>query len=233
MSSTKTTGNKTMLCQYSLVRFSIMIACLAGSKNSRDINLRCILVESIASASKTVVVCVAGFEGLSSAMPKFINLTKELLLSAATPIAVVFRYDSTDIGLSEGKYYKMTIATLVDDLTHATEYLLNSYKKKTIFFGHSLGSCKKIILLAPALNQYDLHRYCNPIDVCKSYRAHKVLYAFTRLCSQEDFSFKLNDYENHNLHIHGNQDSVVPIEKEPDILQEWTIKAVEFICRNE
>ncbi|CAF1319748.1 unnamed protein product [Rotaria magnacalcarata] len=162
-----------MLCQYSLVRFSIMIACLAGSKNSRDINLRCILVESIASASKTVVVCVAGFEGLSSAVPKFINLIKELLLSAATPIAVVFRYDSTDIGLSEGKYYKMTIATLVDDLTHATD---------------------------------------NPIDVCKSYRAHKVLYAFTRLCSQEDFSFKLNDYENHNLHIHGNQDSVVPIE---------------------
>ncbi|CAF2140310.1 unnamed protein product [Rotaria magnacalcarata] len=211
MSSTKTTGNKTMLCQYSLVRFSIMIACLAGSKNIRDINLRCILVESIASASKTVVVCVAGFEGLSSAVPKFINLTKELLLSAATPIAVVFRYDSTDIGLSEGKYYKMTIATLVDDLTHATDLgscVITQFLNSTGNYFH----IEKIILLAPALNQYDLHRYCNPIDVCKSYRAHKVLYAFTRLCSQEDFSFKLNDYENHNLHIHGNQDSVVPIE---------------------
>ncbi|CAF3630291.1 unnamed protein product [Rotaria socialis] len=224
----------------------------------RDINLRGIVVESITSVSKTVVVCVAGFEGLSSTAPTFLNLTEELLLSAAIPIAEVFRYDSTGIGLSDGKYYKMTIATLVDDLTHAIDYLLNSYKK-IIFVGHSLGSCiisqflnstgnyfhiEKIILLAPALDQHDLHRYCKPIDVCKSYRA--------RLCSQEDFSFKLNDYENHILHMHGNQDFVVPIEsikrplkhtlivntndhdlEEPDILQERTIKTVEFICRNE
>ncbi|CAM2707313.1 unnamed protein product [Rotaria socialis] len=200
----------------------------------RDINLRGIVVESITSVSKTVVVCVAGFEGLSSTAPTFLNLTEELLLSAAIPIAEVFRYDSTGIGLSDGKYYKMTIALCLGSC------IISQFLNSTGNYFH----IEKIILLAPALDQHDLHRYCKPIDVCKSYRA--------RLCSQEDFSFKLNDYENHILHMHGNQDFVVPIEsikrplkhrlivntndhdlEEPDILQEWTIKAVEFICRNE
>ncbi|CAF0924761.1 unnamed protein product [Rotaria sordida] len=267
---------------------------LVEFKNSRNITLRGLLIESINSISKTAVVCVAGFEGLSSTAPKFINLTEELLLLPSTPIASVFRYDPTGIGLSDGKYYKIKIDTLVDDLYHAMKYLLNFYKN-FIFIGHSLGSCvitkyinsnrncfiiEKIILLAPALNQYDLHRYwymqekygfitwenfkrnfneldfqeylnSKSIDACKSHRAHKILYEFIRLCSQEDFSFQLNDYQNQILHIHGIQDLIVPIEsikdqfkhtlilntndhdlEEPDILQEWTMKAVEFICNN-
>ncbi|CAF2398970.1 unnamed protein product [Rotaria sp. Silwood2] len=267
---------------------------LVEFKNSRNITLRGILIESTNTISKTAVVCVAGFEGLSSTAPKFINLTEELFLLPSSPVASVFRYDPTGIGLSDGIYYKMTIDTLVDDLSHAMNYLKTFYKS-FIFIGHSLGSCviakflnsnqncfiiEKIILLAPALNQYDLHRYWymqqiygfitwenfkkdfheldfqeylnnKPIDACKSHRAHKILFEFIRLCSQEDFSFKLNDYQNQILHIHGTQDAIVPIEsikdqfkntlilntndhdlEEPNILQEWTMKAVKFICNN-
>lgn len=271
-----------------------MITRLVEFQNSRNLTLRGILVESPTSLSKTVLVCVAGFEGLSSTAPKFINITENILLSAATPVAAVFRYDPTGIGLSDGKYYKTTIDNLVDDLTHAINYLLNSYTK-FIFIGHSLGSCiiaqylklnedilnvEKIILLAPALNQYELHRYWymtqtygpstwekfknnfnesefqeylnnKPIGACKSHRAHKILYEFIRLCSQEDFSSGFKNYQNKTLHIHGNQDPIVPIEsikspfkytlvfnsndhdlEEPDLLEEWTTKAIEFICNN-
>jgi len=263
-------------------------------KNSRNIILRGILVESTNSISKTAVVCIAGFEGVSSTAPKFIKLTEELLSLSSIPISSIFRYDSTGIGLSDGEYSKMTIDTLVDDLSHAMNYLLKNYTK-FIFIGHSLGNCvisqylnsnvkyfeiDKIILLAPAFNQYDLQRYWymqelygfltwknfkkdfresdfqeylnnKPIGSYKSLRAHKILYEFIRLCSQKDFSFKLNDYQNQILYIHGNQDSIVPIEsvkdrfknifilntndhdlEEPDILQEWIKKAIEFICNN-
>lgn len=271
-----------------------MLTRLVEFKNSRDITLRGILVESTNTTSKIVLVCVAGFEGLSSTAPKFVNLTKELFSLSENPVASVFRYDSSGIGLSDGKYYKTTIDSLVGDLSHAMNYLLQFYTK-FIFICHSLGSCvtskflnsnshlfdvEKIILLAPALNQYDLHRYwymqnlgrlswkdfrerfresdfqeylnSKPIGACKSQRAHKILYEFIRLCSQEDFSFQFNDHYDQLLHIHGDQDSIVPIEsikdqfrntlilhtddhdlEEPDLLQEWTTKAIDFICSSQ
>ncbi len=86
-------------------------------KHSRDIILHGILVESTNSISKTVVVCIAGYGGESSTAPEFLKLTEEFFSLSPTPIADVFRYDSTGVGLSDGKYHKMTINTLVDDLS--------------------------------------------------------------------------------------------------------------------
>lgn len=261
-------------------------------KNSRNIILRGVFIESTNSTSKTVLVCIPGFEGISSTAPKFVKLTEQLLSLSLTPIAGVFRYDPTGLGLSDGEFSKITIDTLVDDLFHAMNYLLNNYIK-FIFIAHSLGNCvlsrylnlnfrniqtEKMILLAPAFNQSELHRYWylqeldkdltwkkfqkdfkesdfeeylndKPIDACKSKRAHKISYEFIRLCSQENFSFTLNNYQNQILYIHGTHDPVVPIEsvkdqfkntlilntddhdlEQPDILEEWTMKAIEFIC---
>lgn len=261
-------------------------------KNSRHITLRGVFIESTNSISKTVLVCIPGFEGVSSTAPKFVRLSEKLLSLSPVPIAGVFRYDPTGLGLSDGEFFQITIDTLVDDFTHAMNYLLNKYTK-FIFIAHSLGNCiltqylnsneknfeiVKIILLAPAFNQSELHRYWymqeldenitwkkfqenfkefdfqeylnnKPIGSCKIQRAHKILYEFVRLCSKTNFSFKLNQYQNEILHIHGDQDPVVPIEsvedqfqhtlvlhtndhdlEQPDILNQWTNKAVEFIC---
>ena len=266
---------------------------LVELKNSRGLTLRGILIETSDSTSGTALVCVPGFEGLSSTAPKFVHLTKALLATSPVPISRIFRYDPTGIGLSDGEYHQSTLDTLVDDLSHVVTYLSASCQS-FIFVGHSLGSCvitqfihshrdihvKKIILLAPALNQHELHRFwytgavhqCatwkdykekfdeiqfqkylqeKPSDACKSHRAHRILYDFIRLCSEEDFSNKLTGYADRVLYIHGDRDPIVPIEsvkdrfehtlicqsddhdlEEPDVADEWIPKAVDFICQH-
>ena len=267
---------------------------LVELKNTRGLTVRGIFVQISDSTSNTALVCVPGFEGISSTAPKFVHLTKALLSTPSVPISSVLRYDPTGIGLSDGEYHKTTLDTLVDDLSHVVTYL-SAHCQSFIFVGHSVGCCvitrflqshrdihvSKIILLAPALNQYELHRFWymasvhpsttwkdykelfdetqfqkylqdQPRGACKTCRAHRITYEFIRLCSQEDFSFKLTDYYDRLLYIHGDRDSVVPREsindqfthtwicqsgdhdlEEPSVAKEWIAKAVDFICHRQ
>lgn len=228
-------------------------------QTNRNTIIRGVFIRSSNCNSKTVVVCIPGFECVATTAPKFIRFTNELLSLPSNSIAGVVRYDPTGIGLSDGEYHRTTIDTLVDDLTTIMNYLLVNYEKFS-FITHSLGICvlieylklnkqkieiNKMILLAPALNQCELHRYWfmqqkqsnltweifknnfqesnfveylnnHSSDQLKPCRAYEITYEFVRICSTKDYSFALADYQNQILHIHANADPVVPIESVKD-----------------
>ena len=223
--------------------------------NSRQIVLRAIFIEKPEETSALALVCVPGFEGLASTAPKFIQLIDRLRSSS---IAAFVRYDPTGIGLSDGNYRDTLIETLVDDLSTVMNSLRKSYRR-FIFVGHSLGSCviseylrthrdvevEKILLLAPALNQSELHRYwhlkengrCSswnefqqifneeefqhylkttPVDGHRSARSHRISYRFIRECSATNFCFTLKEFDPKVFLIAADRDPVVPLESIKD-----------------
>ena len=223
--------------------------------NNRQIVIRAILIEKPDEKSDLALVCVPGFEGLGSTAPKFIHLIDQLRQSS---ISCFVRYDPTGIGLSDGNYRDTFIETLVDDLSTVMNSLLKTYQR-FIFVGHSLGSCviseylrqnrqvqvENLILLAPALNQSELHRYwymmenhrCSswtefqqifnedefqnylkttPVDGYRSARSHRISYRFVRECSAKNYSLTLKEFYSKILLVNGDRDPVVPLESIKD-----------------
>jgi hypothetical protein len=89
-----------------------MMTRLVEFRNHRQIILRGILNEIEHSSSNVALVCIAGFEGVSTTAPKFVHLIQQLRRTSTIPY--IFRYDPTGIGLSDGEYHTTTLDALVD-----------------------------------------------------------------------------------------------------------------------
>ncbi|MBU4338124.1 lysophospholipase [Patescibacteria group bacterium] len=133
--------------------------------NKADDLLRGILVSSGDSA-KVVLMC-GGFERSATTEKKFKALADRLIENNISSL----RFDCAGCGLSDGDFSKTTVKRMTDDLRSAVEFLKEEAETENIsLVCHSLSACaagrvldeanfKKIVLIAPALNQKDLLRY--------------------------------------------------------------------------
>ncbi|MFH1456609.1 MAG: alpha/beta hydrolase, partial [Patescibacteria group bacterium] len=86
----------------------------------------------------------------------------------------LFRFDFSGCGLSDGDFTDFTIKKSANELKFAIDAFVNETKvEEIILISHSVGACvvleylkqysdkkiNKIVFLAPALNQKQLHRY--------------------------------------------------------------------------
>ena len=126
--------------------------------------LRAVLV----GQSKNVVVMLHGFERAASTEPKFKHLSDMLEQKGIAS----FRLDFAGCGLSDGNFQENSMSAYVKDTHSALSYLRDSGYHPHAVVAHSLASCivasldakdqeefKRVVLIAPALNQKDLLRY--------------------------------------------------------------------------
>lgn len=216
--------------------------------NKADDLLRGILVSSGDSA-KVVLMC-GGFERSATTEKKFKALADRLIENNISSL----RFDCAGCGLSDGDFSKTTVKRMTDDLRSAVEFLKEEAETENIsLVCHSLSACaagrvldeanfKKIVLIAPALNQKDLLRYWFTVSAMEKQNPHiKINWSnfknyldekrFQEDCLRTDKMTKSNyicsayflenkdkDYSsyfknNQNvLHIHGSEDDKVPLE---------------------
>lgn len=138
---------------------------LVEFKNTDNDTLRGILVTD--KTSENVVLMCGGFERSATTEKKFKTLADQLINEGFPSL----RFDFSGCGLSDGDFSKITVKRMVEEIKNANEFLINKTKSdQVIIVSHSLSACaiallaneqlfKKIILIAPALNQKDLLRY--------------------------------------------------------------------------
>lgn len=146
--------------------FKIMKTKLVEFKNKDKDILRGILSLSNTPSSKAVLMC-GGFERSATTEKKFKALTDELNKANVPSL----RFDYTGCGLSDGEFSKVSVKRMGSELQKAIKILKQKTKsEEVIIVGHSLSACviakilnktpiTKIILLAPALNQRELHKF--------------------------------------------------------------------------
>lgn len=132
------------------------------------------IILSSGDKAKAVLMC-GGFERSATTEKKFKILADKLVKHNISSL----RFDYTGCGLSDGDFSKVTVEKMADDLQNAVKFLKKKVEIKNIsVVCHSLSACgmggvlnetnfKKIILLAPALNQKDLLRYWFAISAAK------------------------------------------------------------------
>ncbi len=118
--------------------------------------------------SDQAVVFVHGFERTSIEM-KFKNIVDRL-----KDEMVLWRFDFSGCGLSDGNFTDVTVEKMAQELNCALKTLIKYYPKikKIILVGHSLAGCviidfltkfdlpiHKVVLFGPAWNQQQLLRY--------------------------------------------------------------------------
>lgn len=123
---------------------------------------------------KVVLMC-GGFERSTTTEKKFKILADKLIERDISSL----RFDYTGCGLSDGDFSKITVEKMADDLRSAVEFLREEIEvEKISIVCHSLSACalgrvlneenfKKIVLLAPALNQKNLLRYWFAMSAAK------------------------------------------------------------------
>ncbi|MCK4592447.1 alpha/beta hydrolase [Candidatus Parcubacteria bacterium] len=219
-------------------------------QNTKDQNLRGILTLP-SDEIKKGVICLHGFERCATTEKKF----KEFVDRLAEEMIATLRFDFSGCGLSDGDFKFTTIEKQGEEFFYAIkkfEEKIENHEFSVI--AHSLGACvlanqienirekiKKIILIAPALNQKNLLRYwfvasqmkrSNPNveitwdnyknyfneeefqkDCAKNDKMTKTNYINSEyFLSGKDFDFSDRFQENNNvLHVHGDKDLVVPI----------------------
>ena len=207
--------------------------------------LRGILVENPDSDKNYVVVMLGGFERSATSEKKFKALADKLALKGIAS----FRFDAPDCGLSDGDFYPMTTESLAEDLRSAVEFLKRIGYGSFAAVGHSLAGCvislvldeadfKKIVLLAPALNQRDLLRlwfvqnarkdikidwnnykeYFREEDFIKdaesdmTAKSHMVSFNYRIKNQERDYSRNYESRAGKVLLVHGRKDDKVPLE---------------------
>ena len=219
-------------------------------KNSENELLRGILTKS--NNKELAVLMVGGFERSATTEVKFKAIADRLdKINIST-----FRFDNSGCGLSDGNFSNITIKKVSSEIIKANKQLINKTNcKEIIIIAHSLSTCaielaskhlqfKKIVLIAPALNQKDLLRYYFVNSQAKEETPNEKIYwsnykkylnetKFEEDCKRTDKSTKTHiinaDYflENKNkvygknlqgdiLHIHGEKDDKVPFESVPN-----------------
>ncbi|MCK5320835.1 alpha/beta hydrolase [Candidatus Parcubacteria bacterium] len=198
---------------------------------------------------KAVLMC-GGFERSATTEKKFKVLADEL----ANQNIASLRFDYSGCGLSDGDFARITVQRMANDFRNAVKILQEKIDCENISAAvHSLSACvvanltkesffKKIILIAPALNQKDLLRYWFTVSAMKkekpnvkitwqNFRNYLDEKKFQADCARTDKMTKTNyisaDYflENKDkdysglladsrnvLHIHGDKDDKAPIE---------------------
>ena len=132
-------------------------------RNKKDDILRGVLVSADETEKEYVVVMLGGFERAATTERKFKALADKL----AQKDIDSFRFDVTDVGLSDGDFYHSTTQSFADDLFSAIACVKILGYKKISFVGHSHAACafslilnkteaEKVVLLAPGLNQQGL-----------------------------------------------------------------------------
>lgn len=192
---------------------------------------------------------MAGFERTASTEPKFKALA-DALSAAGIPS---FRFDHSGMGLSDGDFSRISIRHLSGNLRAAIRAVKKAAPFQELsFISHSLPPCllsqpdlrkkfKKMIMIAPALNQKDLMRYWFVRSAMKkthpqlavnweNYQKYLDEAAFRKYCRQADKMTKahyggieyfiessqidyslLIDDTDDILHIHGEKDDTVPL----------------------
>jgi esterase/lipase len=134
-------------------------------ENKKKDILRGILVSAIETKKDYIIVMLGGFERTTTTERKFKALADKLAQKGLDS----FRFDVTDVGLSDGDFYHSTTQSFSDDLSSSITFLKGLGYKKVSFVGHSHAACafsllnnktemEKVVLLAPGLNQKGLFR---------------------------------------------------------------------------
>jgi esterase/lipase len=223
-----------------------MLTELKEFMNKKGQILRGILVNSLEYEDKKhIVVMLGGFERAGTTEKKFKKLADKLAVNKVSS----FRIDATDCGLSDGDFYDMTVESLADDLRSAITFLKSFGYQKFSIVAHSLAGCalsllieeinfKKIILIAPALNQKELLRlwfaqknnkdikidwnnynqYFNEQDFIENLnldlvtKTHRLKFNYRLNNKNADYSSNYNKLPKDTiLLIHGTHDEKVPL----------------------
>lgn len=147
------TSHQTTFMKTSLVEF----------KGKQGNILRGIHILSQGEPGGHVVVMMGGFERAATTERKFKLLSDELVDFNIDS----FRFDVSDIGMSDGDFYESSTRTFADDLLSAMDCVFGLGYKTVSFVGHSHASAalslvlhdvdlKKIVLIAPGANQKTL-----------------------------------------------------------------------------
>lgn len=135
-------------------------------KNQKGEILRGVLTYSDDKELKSVVM-MGGFERSCTTERKFKALADELIKVGIPSL----RFDHTGVGLSDGDFSTISVKNLGSDLVKAVDALGKEINfDRVSFISHSLPPCimaepdkrrlfEKIVMMAPALNQKDLHRF--------------------------------------------------------------------------
>lgn len=132
-------------------------------KNKKGNILRGVLVSPDNVENNHVVIMLGGFERAATTERKFKALADALVRRGVSS----FRFDVTDVGLSDGNFYDTTTQTMSDDLSAAINVIGGLGFKRVSFVGHSHAAStlslilkdvdfSKIVLLAPGTNQQGL-----------------------------------------------------------------------------
>ncbi len=210
--------------------------------------LRGILVTNKASR-KAVLMC-GGFERAATTEKKFKALADKLI-EVNIPS---FRFDYLGCGLSDGDFSKITVRRMSKETRGAAEVLQSKTGNKDIaVVAYSLSACtvaelareslfKRIVLIAPSLNQKDLFRYWFVVsemknrgtgievtwqsyqdyldeDRCREYYSQPyIMTKMNRLSNRYFLENMTKDYSGlfvdtqDVLLVHGNRDDDVPFE---------------------
>lgn len=200
-------------------------------RNNKKENLAGVLHIPVGAKKMPAVIICHGFNGTKT-QKKFVELGRALAKNGI----VIFRFDFSGCGDSEGDFRKTTIQREMDDLASAYRYLSAQRfidNNRIGILGHSRGcvvatlfinrigsdKIKTLVLLAPSFRQKDLIRIWNNSAAIKKWRKQGYL---------DTHSFRvgtdyLNEIENRdytdeiekiNLPIlicHGTKDDVVPL----------------------
>lgn len=147
----KTTKRKTRLVEFTDQRGNTLRGILTGDRRARR-----------------GVLMLPGYERAASTEPKFKRLADKLAQSEVTSL----RLDYSGCGLSDGNFAENTVASYADEASRALQFLRQGGVGQLCIVAHSLSACivaslspveqdelKRIVLIAPALNQRALQRY--------------------------------------------------------------------------
>ncbi len=169
--------------------------------------IRGLLSRARPSSSEHIVFFIPGFER-TVIEPKF-----KILEQALRGKVNIFRFDFPGLGLSDGDFETFTIKKAADNLAEVVSSLLDLVDfKRVSFVAHSLGACivsqyllgnnlsalKKIVFLAPALNQKELFRLW---FVSVSYPAKEILWGnFRDFLDEDKFNESLKERKEMKAH---------------------------------
>jgi pimeloyl-ACP methyl ester carboxylesterase len=140
---------------------------LVEFQNKASDTLRAIEVLPHIDPKSTGVVFMGGFERNTTCESQF-KVLADFLVSLGFGS---FRFDYTGLGLSDGDFQSVSNSRMVEDLGQAVKtFSQRNNFTDIIFVTHSNSACvlvnsefadsaKKIVFLAPALDQKSLHRY--------------------------------------------------------------------------
>jgi len=141
---------------------------LHGIGGGKDAKSRMVSVGASGTPAREAIF-LQGFERNATVEKK----SKNMAFALAQSNVASFRFDASGCGLSDGDFSKTTITRRSKEILKAVETFENECGKLKIdFVAHSMGMCplalimekikpliRKMVFIAPALNQKDLLRY--------------------------------------------------------------------------